>query len=803
MHPRRITLIAISLILVAGCTTARKPVQLYVPWNSSDVRTISSSVVENHPNQDLLAVYTRQRGEEWQIRLDFLDLSSPPDSDIYLAMDTRTGGTISLPLDATAAFKWDTLLIIPASGQIQALSPDPLDTSQLLPRSGMRIRVIRDPVMDNIEISLNRAALDAALGFQLQVFVTPAGSRSPADSIGPVRSDAPAPPQANVLLAFWNTMPAYTPAQALRRWDGAHTGPLGGRHGLNNLLHAARSTKTTLTLLDLKQPASLAALDSVQGTKFVDKSSSLGLLIIPNNLPGFAAEELPAPLPDWSLERSQSDSHQTGLKFGLPSSQFSFAPLGLGEMVPTLNASIRVVFVPASPGALDLEPVTMKRWGNLKVIPIPGYGFQTQSIQQASLDGPTLPVRQALEKAAISGKGNAHQILVLGGNLPATVWGNPNAAIATMKYLAGHPWMHIMNAHDLLAVNPNETATDLNRDLPPLTSNLDNNVGKKLQRVPDNPIGEAAWQMYQALFSPAYPTPIELPALRAKYLGQVNTLLEAAGWAACQTGAQNFSTYCPEPGKILVDCSADLDLDGQPECLLASEKFFGVLETTGGYISFAFVRDSHGNAHQLVAPSSELFSGMSEPTGWDLSAGMGADPEVIPGAFSDLTPYGSVDLQTVYHAAPHKDGITFTSPDGALVKTFRLSSDVLIAAYQTSIPVRTQIPLILDPWTRYSPGWLNYYQSGRDGQTWYWAVQPSTERPDSLSIEVKPFKIKISSSIDFSTQTFKDTQDILASPENPNRDNPPGHFLPFPMARLEINAAQNFSVQIEFSNVEK
>ena len=786
MHPRRITIFAIVLILVAGCTTERRQDQLSAPWEAADVRAINFPQVESKPSQDLSAIYIRKNGPEWQIRLDFLDISSLPDCDIYLAMDTKTGGTTDLPLDTKAALQWDTLVIIPASGKIQALSPDALDASHLLPHSGMRIRVIRDPVMDKIEISLNRAALKAELGFRLQVFVTPFGSKTPADSLGPVRSDGPTPPQVNVLLAFWNSMPAYTPAQALRRWDGAHTGPLGGRHGLNNLLHAARSTKSTLALLDLKLPASLAAIDSVQGTKYIDKSSSLGLLIIPDNLPGFAGSEMPAPLPDWSQNLFFSDSRQTGLEFGLPASQFSFAPLGLDQTAPPANASTRVLFIPASPDAPELEPVTMMRWGNLKVIPIPGYGAQSQPAQQASLDGPTLSVRRALVMAATSEQGNPAHILVLGGDLPATVWGNPNAALATMKYLAGHPWVHILNAHDLLTTNPDKSPTELLHSPSLPSSDLANSMVEKLRRAPENPLGLAAWQMYQALFAPAYPSPLELPALRANYLGQVNTLLEAAGWADCTKEYLKLSAYCLEPEKIIVDCGPDLDLDKQPECLLASKNFFGVFEINGGYLSFAFGRDASGNVHQLLAPSSELLSGLSEATTWDLSAGIGADPEVIPGAFSDLTPVGSVDLQTVYQVVPLADGITLTSPDGTLSKTFRLSSEGLNVTYQTSTPVRTQIPLVLDPWLRFLPGWMNNYKSGQERQSWYWAVQSSTQNQTGRSRgQINSFNIEIHSSAEFSTQTFKDTQDILASPENPNRENPPGHFLPFPLAMVE------------------
>ena len=792
------------LVILTGCTVLQKPAALTQPWTYSSLRAISSTQISGDPTRDLTAIYTRQVGPEWQVRLDFLDLSSPPNCDLYIALDTRSGGTNTLPLDASAALQWDTLLVIPASGQIQALSSDPLDPGRIIPKPGMRIRVLRDPVMDKMEISFNRTALDAPLGFKVQVWVTAAGSKAVSDSLGPVRSDGTPPPPANVLLAFWNTLPAYTPAQALRRWDGAHTGPLGGRHGLSNLLHAARSTNTPIALLDLKLPASLAALDSVEGTKFVDKLNTLGLLILPDNLPGFASDQLPVPLPKWSLARFQSDSRQVGVAFGIPPGPFVFAPYGLSENIQPALRSTRMTFIPASPDTPELLPVQVARWGNLKALPIPGYGSPSQPVPQASLDGPTLAVRHALVQTAASENMQTNSILVLGGDLPQMAWGNPNAAIATMRYLQGHPWIHVLDGQELLATPPTDPAAGRYDPAVASVSSASDAVIAKLQRAPDNEIRTEAWQMVEALFAPAFPNPAELPALRASYLGQVNTLLEAADWAACEKDGQNPASGCPEAEKVNVDCTRDVDLDGQPECLLVSDQFFGVFETSGAYLSFAFALDPQGNAHQIIAPSSELLSGLSESSSWDLSAGANADPEVYPGAFGDLTPLGSIDTQTVYQPEIQADGIVFSSPDGKRVKTFQLSSNRLRVTYHSSDPLTTQIPLVLDPWLRFTPGWFDEYESAQDGETWSWAVRPFSQASTSSSVfAADPFQVKIDSSAVFSTQTFKDSEGILASPENPNRDNPPGHFLPFPMALVEIHSQQDFSVNLDFLSMGK
>ena len=94
-----------------------------------------------------------------------------------------------------------------------------------------------------------------------------------------VISIASTPPSAGkILLAFWNTFPAYSPAQVMRRWDGAHSGPLGGRHGLYNLLRSADGFAIPLVLLDLRHPATLPGLDYNGRWNFIDRRLDTGLV---------------------------------------------------------------------------------------------------------------------------------------------------------------------------------------------------------------------------------------------------------------------------------------------------------------------------------------------------------------------------------------------------------------------------------------------------------------------------------------------------------------------------------------------
>jgi hypothetical protein len=207
--------------------------------------------------QDLIALYTRRRAGELQIRIDLLDMKTVTDSDIYLALDLIPGGSTRLPVAAGTGLAWDLLVVSPAGGR-----PYGLDAANAS-AAGVIKRVNRDALLDMVVVTLDSRVLPGnAMKFSMQAFTAAPGASRIASQIGPVPSDAPQPGRARLLLEFWNTLPADSPAQALRRWDGAHTGPLGQRHGLRPLLLAAEGSQIPLVLLDLTQPSALSALDA-------------------------------------------------------------------------------------------------------------------------------------------------------------------------------------------------------------------------------------------------------------------------------------------------------------------------------------------------------------------------------------------------------------------------------------------------------------------------------------------------------------------------------------------------------------
>jgi hypothetical protein len=781
-------------VILAACVPVQVPSASAQDWAYADLR-ILDPVDAPAPNHDLIAGYARQRPGELQLRLDLLDLSPQPEFDLYLALDFLPGGTTTLPIQAATDLQWDTLLIIPAFGQIQIITPRE-DAYQLRPFPPTSLRVLRDPSLNALTISINYlAGSNSRQPVAIQVFLTTTGQTAVADTMESFRLDGLPPQPAQVLFAFWNAFPAYSPAQALRRWDGAHTGPQGGRHGLYNLLRVARSAQVPITLLDLNQPAALSALDYMGEMGMVKEMAAGGLLTLPQSLPGFPGKlddsGIKTP-PNWVLDQVWQDGRLAALAFGLPTSPFIFTPAGLAPYQATqaesMPAGVRGVFLPASSlnstTQSQIPGTTAKlRWQDQVVIPIPGFGISDTPSQQATEAGLSLERRQALIDTALASQpssGENAPILVLGGDLPASSWGNPELARLAFHYISAHPWIRVLTAQDLLSTGPTAPASP-NPQPATATNRMDEEAERHqellddLRNAPPNPLGLAAWQTYLAAYTPAYPSPTKLPTLRSSYLGQVGVLLEAARWA--------------EKPASIATCEADPDLDGHAECILASEEIYVVIELDlGGYLASAFSISPDGQAHQLIGPSSQIISGLSESSTWDLSHGALTDPGVIPGAF--LNPLVPGQSSPAAQAEINTDRLKLTAAEAAggntpLRKTFRLAPGEIQVQYSglpAGVFYATQIPLLIDPWQRFSPGWYGGYSPG-DAEGISWQLTPG------LTIDIKTYA-------DSSLSAFSDSRRYLGAPEDPNRDYPTGHYLPFPLALVDLMATGDFTTTL-------
>ena len=345
-------------------------------------------------------------------------------------------------------------------------------------------------------------------------------------------------------------------------------------------------------------------------------------------------------------------------------------------------------------------------------------------------------------------------LVVLGGSLPQSSWGDPDMADPTFAWIAAHPWIQSLAGTDILAfpsrAQPPVQAAVVASSQPWLQA---------LQSAPENGASLSAWQTYLTLT--AFTPDPQLQALGRAYLGQVGELLAAASWANAPT--------------VRVDCKQDLNGDGQPECVLANRQYFAILETDGARLTQFFHLDANG-PHQVVGPSSQFAIGLSDPSEWHPENGEAADPSVIPGAFTDDS-----DSWTAYTPTLHQDGITFTSADGRRIKTYQLSENGMDVHYQVPEPVSTRIPLAVDPHRYYSGP--TEYRAMLGLHAWAWSL-------------VGGSSVEVSSGAPLSAEGFISAIPFLSLSEDPNLDYPKGDYLPFPLALVTIQGNGNFSVEI-------
>jgi hypothetical protein len=805
------------ILIAASCLPAQAEPR---EWAYADLRALNP-VNSASPGHNLVAIYLRHQGRDLQIRLDLLETGLEVDYDLYLAISNGSSGTRHLPLQGEASLDWNILVSFLAEGQIRAKNDNGSTPG------GLRLRIQRDPFLDTVVISMNREALGGSRQVAVQAFLAPKGSDIAASSIGPVRSDgygASIPAKAQVLLVFWNTFPAATPAQALRRWDGAHSGPDSTRHGLRRLLDAVENTRQPVTLLDIKTPLALSALNYSGDLERLRRLVQSELVALPDSLTPYTLppETLPGgapfPLPEWALAHFQEEAQQVNDAFRLPPSAIRYTP-----HKPVALDYWREGLIFSGSGAGPIQtgktladereissitvPLTWMSGAFVLELPV-GWAEGTAlsaSPWQASLDGPSLEVRMGLVQAAAAGKPldkamrsfESPQVLVLGGSLPETTWGDRQAAQNTLRYLTSRPWIEVLSAQKLrlegAASLPASTVASLQSStqnaseraaltisLPSEINNelLNQSVLEELRSAPNNPATLLAWQMVYSLLAPVVPAAPSLPALRAAYQGQIGHLLEAARWG------DDPITY----GEVNA-CEKDLDWDGQPECILASANFFAVFKKEGGYVSTAFV-DFAGSLYQVIGPSSQFVVGLGDPSSWNTSRGIAGDPGQLRGAFSEIPMGYASPSWEIFTVEPFQGGLAWINPSGDLHKTFRLEEGALRVSYVSLGAVRVQIPLAIGAQHRFAPGWAGRFAAEKPehllNEAWSWGLLDGP-------------RVLAETTAALSAQAFNDAQAEAQQPEDPNASYPAGHFLPFPMALVEVNGDGEFEIVLRFS----
>jgi hypothetical protein len=573
---------------------------------------------------------------------------------------------------------------------------------------------------------------------------------------------APAPAQ--LLLAFWDTLPAATPAQSMRRWNGAHTGPLGQRHGLFQMLKASDKFDIPLVLLDLKNPSSLIALETMNQLQWVRTLEERGLLILPDSASGDPE----------AATYSLNLSRQTGSHYSLQPSPFLFAPL---------QSPIPAGYQAAFHVTAD-ERIPQTAGGRL--IPLPGEiypeeGTTLQTNEQVNRAGLTLAAKRRLLDAALSN--DLSRITVMGGSLPDSLWADSSITALAFAYLASHPWIKPLDQASLLAIPTNPTklqsrcsdllCTPVVLPFIPYTTagtpvasgltlpELRQIIRADLTAAPPNPATDLAWQMFLNLTMPT--SDPYRQALQANYLGQTGHLLYIARWVAN-----------PTP---LNDCTLDLDWDGVADCVLASDHFIATFKSDGGRMLFAGSLQQ-GEWIQWIGPASQLQVGAGERRDWQIQRGAAADPNEIPGAFTTQS-----DPFTPHTPVTGTDTLTFQSDNGT-EKTYSITPRGFRFAYRSSTPSLTRLPLVLSP---------NLFWSN---QLSYTAISDPERLSFTWGAASRQQLVVQASSAELHADSFIDSIDWLQQSENPEQAYPAGHFIPFPMVVLEIRAGDSFNLEI-------
>jgi hypothetical protein len=544
------------------------------------------------------------------------------------------------------------------------------------------------------------------------------------------------------------------------RWDGAHTGPNGGRHGLSRLLAASSSNRIPIILLDLKNQKSLAALDYLGQLDWLRQLESDGLVIMPESGVGNPS----------AARITLADSNRSAHIFGFKDSNIAFG--SFTDEIPGYRGYFAAIE--------DRNHIYSTK--DYRLIPLSGRVFSSEIIDKTpaleELDSNGLTDKAITALITVATSQDPADLVVFGGSLPDSAWGNPIVANEAFEYIHNHPWIKVLKTNDLLtypAIAITDSFSTACSDLictpgsivdgyfdnqgqyqaKPLEIRLDG-MFDDLVSLPPTPLTEAAWSSYQILSRPT--SNIQYQQLQANYLGQLDGLINLAKWVS-------------HPEKMN-ECQS---IDGVRNCFLASTSALAIINQEGGCLTHFVSLTSNGTVLS-IAPTSQFALGLSDPKDWLFALGTASDPAVIPGAFID-DPYGLAFYKIAF---TEQGSISAISPDGKIIKTYSLNEHALRVQYKSNQEIATSIPVANWRSDNNTPGWYNRYLTTHIKDNLY--VQ------DPISMFFYGTSIKVSS--------FFDSYDWITSPEDPNRAYPAGHYLPFPMQVIFLTANGDFSVDI-------
>lgn len=691
---------------------------------------------------DLAALSARLQPDSLTVRLDLLE---QPLVEFSTEVDLQTSAaraTILIAPDLSVSIQpADSTLFQSANAQwITATGLEiRLSSSQPLPADTEVTVTLRDPV-----------------------------SGQPLDDLVPTALSAPAPAPAQAALIFWNVMPASTPAQALRRWDGAHTGPVGQRHGLKHLLDAASQSGLPITLLDALTPQALAALELLGQVDTLLGLQQQGWV-------SFAQ-------PSWgdpaacqaALQLSQSAAGEYEL---------TAAP---GVISGPLPADCLTDAADFSFAWLGQSAQTIQTLQGVSLLPLPHPPYDSSAAKEfafSQVDGKRLSsaiLRQLLENALSA---DPQRVLVLGGSLPESLFAEQSVAAQLMQSIADLPWVRVLSLAELQQIPAGQAA-----ELPqgcadlfcsPESGNLraytpaglpagmtlaetQSRLRAALQpQSISDPFTRQTWLAYLALTQPA--SLPERAQLQANYLGQLGYPLYALLWAQ-------------QPAPI-ARCDIDLDWDAEAECVLANQSTLAIFEHRGAALVGLYTLQGQ-SLTRWIAPSSTLALGLGDSSAWKLTTGAFSDPGSLPGAFS------IAQDSRVYSSQITANRLIFNLPASPDAKAFELGDDgSLLFTWAGESTQNLNLPVIPPRAATLSPAWA---QSA--------SLQ---QEPDSLRLNSGPqVTFTLNQAEIVSIDSFLDTLKYIQQPEDANQVFDEGHFLPYPLVHFLVQVEPGATIRL-------
>jgi hypothetical protein len=172
--------------------------------------------------------------------------------------------------------------------------------------------------------------------------------------------------------------------------------------------------------------------------------------------------------------------------------------------------------------------------------------------------------------------------------------------------------------------------------------------------------------------------------------------------------------------------------------------------------------------------------GLGDASSWNPDLGVRSDSAQLLGAFQD-----KFDDWNRYNVNITANKLELYKDDMAMYKSITLLSnslriDILNPDQFHGISI---IPLVIDPWFRYTSGWGDFYVKISEPFNIQWGI-------------INGEQVEIRSTSPLSVFSFNDTRAALSYPEDPNYEYSQGHYLPYPMSVAEISTIENYSIDI-------